>query len=227
MTRAGLAFLILLAPLLLASTGAGAQPSAPALDLRGQYEAVMPPQPTQTPGKVEVVELFTYGCPHCYELEGPLKQWLARKPDYVAFTRMPAVFGNNRLWLVHAQAYYTADALGVLGRVHPAIFEAIHERRRPLDTRERLRTFFQEHGVAEADFDRAWDSFGVQSRIRQAASLTERYGIDGVPAVVVNGKYRTSGSLTGSFANLLRVIDTLAAQERAAVTGTPSTRVSP
>jgi len=129
-------------------------------DSHGQYEAVTPPQPTQTPGKVEVVELFWYGCPHCYEFEPALAQWLARKPEYVEFVRMPAVFANNRLWLLHAQAFYAADALGGAGPLAPATLRGTPRSPSPLDTKELLRALFKEHGVVEADFDRAWDSFG-------------------------------------------------------------------
>jgi thiol:disulfide interchange protein DsbA len=195
-----------------AASGAGPTPGA-AGDLLGQYEPITPPQPTQSPDKVEVVELFWYGCPHCYEFEPFIKRWLVSKPDYVTFIRMPAVFANNRLWLLHAQAFYTAEALGVLDRVHAALFEAYNKERRPLDSKERLAALFKEQGVSDDEFARAWDSFAVQSRVRQATALTERYRIDGVPAVVVNGKYRTSGSLTGTYANLLKVVDALVEQE--------------
>jgi thiol:disulfide interchange protein DsbA len=191
--------------------------------LHGQYENVSPPLPTQSAGKVEVVELFWYGCPHCYEFEPHVTRWLVGQPPHVAFVRIPAVFPNNKQWHLHAQAYYTADALGVLDRLHPAMFDAMNKNKRPIDTRERLQGLFAEHGVAEADFNRAWDSFGVQSRVRQAVGYTERSGIDGVPAVIVNGKYRTSGGLTGSYANLLRVVDALVDQEHKAA-GPSSTK---
>jgi thiol:disulfide interchange protein DsbA len=209
--------------LTLGSVTAIAAPATVDFELQGQHEAIVPPQPTQSPGKVEVVELFWYGCPHCYEFEPYLERWLAKRPPHVVFTRVPAVFANNRLWLLHAQAFYTAQALGVLDRVHGPLFEAYHKVGRPLDTKERLAAFFVERGIPEADFERAWGSFGVQSKTRQAVALTERYGIDGVPAVVVNGKYRTSGSLTGTYANTLKVVDALVEQEQRALPPTPST----
>ncbi len=210
--------------LLLGTITAVTDPAAAVeLELEGQYEAIVPAQPTQYPDKVEVVELFWYGCPHCYEFEPYLERWLAKKPPHVVFTRLPAVFANNRLWLLHAQAFYTAQALGVLDRVHGPLFEAYHKAGRPLDTKERLAAFFVERGVPEADFERAWGSFGVQSKTRQAVALTQRYGVDGVPAVVVNGKYRTSGSLTGTFANTLKVVDALVAQEHRALSAPRST----
>lgn len=191
------------------------------------YEHVSPPQPTQTPAKVEVVELFWYGCPHCYDLEPYLARWLQTKPEHVAFVRMPAVFSANKLWQLHAQAFYTAEALGVLERIHPALFEAVQKTRRPLSTPEQLRAFFKDNGVAEDEFKKAWDSFSVQARLRQAMTLTQRYGIDGVPAIVVNGKYRTSGSLTGSYPNLIKVIESLVDQEHKAMSAAPSTKDGP
>lgn len=194
----------------------GGAAAATGLELEGQYEPVVPPQPTLSPDKVEVVELFWYGCPHCFQFEPHLERWLAKKPPHVVFTRVPAVFSSNRLWLLHAQAFYTAQALGVLDRVHRPLFDAYHADKRPLDTKELLAAFFREQGVAEADFERAWGSFGVQSKTQQAVVLTARYGVTGVPTMVVNGKYRTSGSLTGTFANLLKVVDALVEQERSA-----------
>jgi len=199
----------------LPAVAAGPVPASD-FELHGQYETITPPQPTPNPGKVEVIELFWYGCPHCVEIEPLLSRWAAIKPANVDFVRMPAVFSHNRLWSLHAQAFYTAEALGVFERMHKAMFDALHVTKRPLDTQERLRVLFKENGVNEADFDRAWDSFAVQTRVRQATVLTERFGIDGVPAIVVNRKYRTSGSLTGSFASLLKAVDALIQREQAA-----------
>jgi thiol:disulfide interchange protein DsbA len=202
-----------------ALAGAAGPATAPDLELNGQYEAITPPQQRPDASKVEVIELFWYGCPHCYELEPFLSRWAAARPPDVDFVQMPAVFSNNRLWMLHAQAFYAAEVLGVRERLHAAMFQALHVSKRPLDTKERLRTFFKENGVAEADFERVWDSFAVQTRVRQAVVLTERFGIDGVPAIVVNRKYRTSGSLTGTYANLLKVVDSLIQRERAAPAG--------
>jgi thiol:disulfide interchange protein DsbA len=221
MSRLLLAFAAPLLALLTSATGVAhaADPEAPR-----QYEHINPPQPTQTPAKVEVVELFWYGCPHCYDLEPYLARWLQTKPEHVAFVRMPAVFSANKLWQLHAQAFYTAEALGVLERIHPAMFEAVQKTRRPLSTPEELKAFFKDQGVAEDAFAKAWDSFSVQARLRQAMTLTQRYGIDGVPAIVVNGKYRTSGSLTGSYPNLIKVMESLVDQEHKAMPAAASTK---
>ncbi len=183
----------------------------------GQYEKVTPPQPTADPKRIEVLELFWYGCPHCYTLEPHLKNWSKDKPDYVDFRRMPAVFNNPR-WALHAQAYYTAEALGVLDKIHEPLFDAIHRYRRPLNTSEQIMAFFEEHGVKKEDFRNAWGSFAVSSKVRRATVMSQRYGIDGVPAIIINGKYRTSGDLAGNYRNVIKVINTLAEEEHKAMT---------
>ncbi len=181
----------------------------------GQYEKINPPQPTEDPERIEVLELFWYGCPHCYTLEPYLKTWLKDKPDYVVFRRMPAVF--NARYELHAMAYYTAEALGVLDTIHEPMFDAIHRYRRPLNTSEQIMAFFQEHGVKNEDFRKAWGSFAVRSKVRRATVMGQRYGIGAVPAIIINGKYRTSGSLAGNNKNLVKVINTLAEEEQKAM----------
>ncbi len=187
----------------------------------GQYDKVVPPQTTPYTKQVEVVELFWYGCPHCFSLEPHLTNWLKSKPDYVVFKRMPAVF--NERWKLHAHAYYTAEHLGVLEKIHEPLFHAIHRQRRAFNTKEQLMAFFKEHGVAEEDFRSAWKSFAVNNDVRRATVMTQRYGIDGVPAVIVNGKYRTSGSLAGTYRNLINVVNVLAEEEHKAMTASAST----
>jgi thiol:disulfide interchange protein DsbA len=218
-----LARLLLTFLALVACTSAPAQSTAPAQRVpASQYELVSPPQPTRSPGKVEVVELFWYGCPHCHELDPFLARWAKSAPEYVDFSRLPAAFPTNKLWRLHAEAFYAAEALGVLERVHGPFFDALHRARRSLGTREAVAAFFGELGVPAADLNRAWDSFAVQAKVRQAMSLTERYGVTGVPAIVVNGKYRTSASLTGSYDNLIKVVQALVDQEHRSQTGAPT-----
>ena len=164
---------------------------------------------------MEVLELFWYGCPHCYHFEPYLKQWLEHKPDYVEFVRMPAVFRDS--WLPGARAYYTAQLLGVLDKMHGAIFDAIHVQHRPMNTKEDFMDLFVSEGVSKEDFNRAWGSFTVQARVRRAVTMTREYGINGVPSVIINGKYRASGSSAGSFENLIKVIEILAEREHKAM----------
>jgi len=166
--------------------------SALAIDEGFEYNLVSPAMTTSDPAKVEVVEMFWYGCPHCNDFEPTLNKWLKTKPDNVNFVRIPAIFRES--WIPHARAYYTAEALGVVDKTHSAFFEAVHKERRRLATKKDIAAFFVSHGVKQADFDQAWDSFVVQSRVKRAITLTRRAGIKGVPAMLVNGKYRTSAT---------------------------------
>lgn len=192
-------------------------PATPArgagIDPTGKYELVTPPQPTDTPGKVEVVEVFWYGCPHCFNFLPNMEQYTKSKPDYVAVRRMPAIFRKS--WVVHARAFYTADLLGVREQIHRPLFEAIHLRRQPLDTREELMKFFEPYGVSNDEFKKTYDSFAVETLLRKSQVMQRRYGVPGTPTVIVNGKYRVTGSLAGSFDNMIKVIEALAERERA------------
>lgn len=179
---------------------------------RQHYEAVLPVVATQVAaGKVQVVELFWYGCPHCYAFEPTIDTWLKTKADYIEFVRVPAIFAKN--WEVHARAYFAAEQLGVLDKTHAALFEALHREKRKLLTEDDLVGFFAEHGVAEGAFREAYNSFDVDSKSRNAKALTRKYGISGVPAVIINGKYRSSAQKTGTYENLLKLVDFLAANE--------------
>jgi len=177
------------------------------------YQLVSPPQGTSTGDKVEVVELFWYGCPHCFQFEPVVDHWLENKPANVEFVRMPAVFARN--WEVHARAYYACEQLGVLDKVHKPLFQALHVDKRRLFTQEELAAFFAELGVPEADFNTAYDSFDVDKKTRHAIAMTRAYGISGVPSLVVNGKYRSSAQAAGTYEDLLKVVDHLAAKESA------------
>jgi len=176
------------------------------------YKLITPPLPTEGNGKVEVVELFWYGCPHCYQFEPMLEGWLENKPANVDFIRIPAIF-NNPAWKVHAQAFYTAEVLGVLDKFHKPFFDAIHKQRERLRDRASIRKFFERIDVDGKTFDETFDSFAVQAKVRRAADLTRKYGIDGVPSIVVNGKYRTDGPMAGSYERLLQIVNELIARE--------------
>lgn len=171
------------------------------------YVRIDPPQPTVTGDKIEVVEIFWYGCPHCYRMEPYVNRWLKKKPDNAEFIRLPGILSPR--WMVHARAYYTAEILGVVDKLHEPIFEAIHGARNPLNDQASLMALFKQHGVTEEDYKRAFLSFAVDTKIRRAAEMANRYNIDSVPALIVNGKYRTSGSMAGSNALAFQVVDYL------------------
>ncbi len=177
------------------------------------YEAVSPPQPTTNPAKIEVIEFFWYGCPHCYSFEPSLTKWLKAKPENVEFIRIPAIFSEQ--WGKHAKAYFTAEALGVVDKIHADFFAAIQEKKE-LETEDQLVKFFGAHGVKEADFREAYNSFMVDSKMRQAPALAAKYGITGVPAIIVNGKYRTNGTLAGSQEKMIDVMNDLIKKESSA-----------
>ncbi len=221
MHRASTIFTGLMFSVVAASVPA-AQSEDPLFQIHGQYERITPPQPTQSPDKVEVLELFWYGCPHCYTLEPYLQRWVKGKPDHATFRRMPAIFSER--WIPHAQAYFAAEALGVLEEIHDPLFAAMHREKRPINSKDQLKAFFKEQGVSEEDFLRTYSSFAVRSKVRQAMVMTNRYGISGVPAIIVNGKYRTSGTLAGSFQSLMKVIDVLVDEEHKAITAASSTK---
>lgn len=177
----------------------------------GGYDPITPAQPVQNPDKVEVIEFFWYGCPHCYSLEPAMVEWLKTKPANVEFIRQPAVFSD--LWGKHAKAYFTAEALGVLDKVHADLFDAIQNKKQKLVSEDELAKFFADHGVKDEDFRSAYNSFLVDAKLRQAESTGPRYGISGVPALIVNGKYKVTGQSAKSQANMLTVVNQLIAQE--------------
>jgi len=178
------------------------------------YQDITPAVPTTSGNKIEVVEMFWYGCPHCYAFEPVLNEWKAHLPKDVAFIRVPAIF--NPKWEFTARIYYTADVLGVLDKMHEHIFDAIHKQHRPLASEPEVAALFEQYGVSKQEFDNTFNSFAVNSKLNWARHLTKAYGIDGVPTMIVDGKYRTSASLAGGHEEVLKVVDGLIARERKA-----------
>ncbi|TPW18072.1 MAG: thiol:disulfide interchange protein DsbA [Halothiobacillaceae bacterium] len=202
-----LLMLTLLWPLLLSTT-------AMAIDYEEgiAYQSILPEQPTSTKEKIEVVELFWYGCPHCHRFEPFIERWLESKADYIEFVRVPAILRPE--WQIHARAYYTAEALNVLDKIHTPLFEAIHNQKRKLNSEEELTAFFVELGIDEKAFKKAFKSFGVDAKVRRATEMGQRYGVSGTPAVVINGKYRTDGTICKcGFAEVMNIVDALAEKE--------------
>ncbi len=170
---------------------------------------------TEDASKVEVREFFWYGCPHCYDFESPLSQWLQNKADDETFyfVRRPVQFRPG--WQQHAKAYFTGIALGIDEKVHPAIFKAIHEKNQFLSTESELASLFGQFDVTEDAFKKAFHSFGVVNSAQQANALAIHYRITQVPTVVVNGKYKVTSSMAGSFEAFLKVIEQLVEKEQA------------
>lgn len=175
------------------------------------YKDLATVQPTQDPSKIEVIEFFWYGCPHCYQFEPALEEWRATLPKNVTFIRQPAVF--SAVWAKHAKAYFSAEVLGMVDEVHGDFFHAIQVNKQELTSEEDLAEFFVAHGVDKAAFHDAYNSFIVDTKMRQAKSMGPRYGIRGVPAIVVNGKYLVNGKTAGSHGGMIKVMNELIAQE--------------
>lgn len=175
-----------------------------------EYKLVPNPQ-SIAPYTKTVIEVFGYSCPHCYRLEPSLNNWLKNKPADVHFERMPVVF-NNPNWIFMAKVFYTAKELGVLEQSHEAFFNALHRDKKELFTVEEIAAFFTQFGVKEADFIATFKGFKVDQLVRKAQQLTRNYGVEGVPAVIVNGKYLTDVPMTGSRDKLWQTVDTLTAK---------------
>lgn len=195
-----------------AANDATATELAGRFQLGTHYQRLSPTQPTSSgPDRIEVAEVFWYGCPHCRTFDPYVKQWDASKADYVSFVRIPAVW--NPLVRMHALAFYAAEALGKGAEMHDAFFNEIHVNHNPLDSAERLEAFFAQFGVEPAAFKEAFDSPAVHAKVERAEELARRYEVTSVPSVVVNGKYLTDGGMAGGYEPLLDLIDELAASE--------------
>ncbi len=202
-----------LAALLLLAGSAAAQELAEGID----YRVVAAPARAESGQDVEVLELFWYGCPHCYQLEAHIERWLEAQAEGVTFRRLPAAASPR--WVPHAKAYFAAEQLGVLDKLHEPLFRALHDQRRKVLTDDQIVAFAAEQGIDEDAFRAAYNSFQVDMQVRKSAELVRRYNIDGVPSIVVNGKYVTSATQTGSNAKMFAVIDALVAREGVAQEG--------
>lgn len=149
-------------------------------------------QRVEDPGKIEVIEFFWYGCPHCYNLEPALENWVKKLPRDVNFRRIPAVLSQT--WSRDAQIFYALETLGVLDRLNRPLYDAIHRDRLRTDNSQALNEWLAKNGVDPKKFNETLKSFGVQSKARRAAQLTIAYQIDGTPAIAVQGRYVVPGS---------------------------------
>ncbi|OOZ36150.1 thiol:disulfide interchange protein DsbA/DsbL [Solemya velesiana gill symbiont] len=156
------------------------------------YFEVIPAQPGAEEGKVLVLEFFWYGCSHCYNLEPHLINWLRNKPENVEFVPIPAMFSRANV-ILHAKTFYALKLMGVAEQMHVKIFHAMHDEKRRLDTQDAMEDFLEENKVDVEAYRKAMKSFAVQTQARRAAILAQRFNVQGVPTLVVDGKYTTSG----------------------------------
>lgn len=209
------ALALVLAATVLAGPSLAEEAAAAAYQEGRHYVRLPTPVETRNPDRIEVVELFSYGCIHCFNFDPAVERWLETVSDDVDFHRIPAVF--NAYWAALAQAFYTAELLDVLGEVHTPIFEGVHVYRLEMNREQLLARLFEREADVEPDeFLRVFNSFGVQSRVRKADASTRMYRATGVPTMIVGGTYRIETDMAGGQEQMLDVVDYLVATIRAA-----------
>ena len=203
----GRALLVLLAAVAFAS-GASAQ-----LVEGKNYARIANPQPVETGRKIEVIEFFSYGCPHCAELEPHLEAWLAKLPQDVAFRRVPVMFQPR--WIPLAKIYYVLDALGAESKLSTQVFKAIHGSGTALWETGKFYDWAASQGLDRKKVEEVFTSFAVDGKMKRATQLAQQYNIQSVPTVVVDGKFVTASDRVGTHAALPGAIDELIAKARA------------
>lgn len=199
----GLALFAVASPVL---AQAGFQPGT-------DYQLIEPAQPTGTGDRIEVIEVFGYSCPACARFQPLVDAWKADLPQDVAFSYEPAGWGG--VWEMFARAFYAAQSLGVLDESHSKIFEAVHLERKPIKSAEDVAALYTEFGVSQEDFLATMNSFAVNTKLARAKQQLPRYGVEGTPTMVVDGKYRVTLDQAG-FEKMLQVVDHLIAKQRLA-----------
>ncbi len=176
-----------------------------------EYEVLKTPVTTSNPDKVVVTEVFWYGCPHCFRFEPYLDEWKKSLPENVVLEQVPSVL--NTSWKENARAFFALQMMGETEKTHKKIFEAIHLQRKRLNSEDTMAAFVKTLGVDEKQFRDNYHSFPVDTMVRKSLQKERKYGHNGVPAVIVNGKYRTSASQAGSNARAIQVVDYLVKKE--------------
>ena len=198
----------------LAALAGGTALGLPALaQPAGSFTEVSPVQPTSDPKRIEVLEFFHYGCPHCRDFEPLVEAWHKKRAADVVFHQVPAIWGNPKLRAL-AQFYYAMEAAGVAEQLHPKVFAAFQDQRVPLDTEEGVAEWVAAQGVDAKPVMDAYKSFGVRGKVQRADQLARNYKIRGVPTLAIDGRYLTSGSTAGTHEAALMVADDLIAQIR-------------
>jgi len=184
-----------------------------------EYQVFDPPLAVQTENlssnQVEVAILFLYACPHCNALDAKLTTWAKEKGERIVLKRLPAIVGAP--WAEQARAFYTAEELGILEKAHAALFKSIHEEGVQYTDDQSVMDFFTTQGVEPEAFASVFQSAKVDEKIRHARRMTVEYGIRGVPAIVINGKYLSAQYFTGTQERLMEVLDMLVEKELKAI----------
>lgn len=176
------------------------------------YVLIDKPVRTQNANKIEVTEVFWYGCGHCFTFEPIVQGWKKKLPADVEFVQSPAMW--NSLMQLHARMFYSAKALGVLDKAHGSIFNAMHVQKNRLSDQQQISSFFKQFGVEPGKFDEVFKSWSVGNQVQQADARARSYKIGGTPEMVVDGRYRTTGKLAGGQKQMLDIVDFLIAKVR-------------
>ena len=193
---------------LLSSTASGHENEPP-------FERLARPQPTDDRKRIEVIEFFWYGCPHCSQLEPAVQVWEKTLPLDVAFRREHVVWDGRRETSGHAKLFGTLRVMGILAQHQQAVFDAVHAKKLKLHDEKVAVDWAAERGIDRTKFESAYKSFGVQTQVGRAKKLTDDYRIDGVPKFIINGKYVTSPHQAGDEQKMFALINDLVKQERA------------
>jgi protein dithiol oxidoreductase (disulfide-forming) len=170
--------------------------------------------PVDTQGKVEVIEFFWYGCPHCNSFEPRLDAWIKKLPSDVVVKRVPVAFRDD--FVPQQRLFYTLEALGKVEELHPKVFQAVHVNREPTNREDLILAWAGKQGLDTAKFKELYNSFSVSSKARRAAQLQDAYKVQGVPSIGIAGRYYTDGTLAGNMERVLQITDYLVAEERKA-----------
>ncbi|HUP96057.1 MAG TPA: thiol:disulfide interchange protein DsbA/DsbL [Burkholderiales bacterium] len=180
--------------------------------LNYEYQLIVPPQPTPTAERIEVIEFFWYGCPYCNQLQPSLEAWLKRKPQDVDLRRIPAIFRES--WVPHARLFYTVEALGELDRLHQAVYRAYHIEGQNPNTADSSADWASHHGIDRARWLAAYNAPETTRKVALAAQQTRNYGIQGTPSLVVDGRYLTSTGMSETVPGVIAILDDLIAVVR-------------
>lgn len=168
---------------------------------------VISPQPVPAGSGIEVIDFFWYGCPYCNRLRPALERWVAKKPADVTLRRIPVVLRET--WAPHARIYYTLEALGEVERLHQQVYHGYHVEELFMSRPEVMSQWAQRHGIDRERWEAAYNSEEVLQKVKEAARLTQAYGINGTPSLVVNGRYLTSGNMVETLDGMIPVLDAL------------------
>jgi thiol:disulfide interchange protein DsbA len=189
-----------------------------------EFDAVAQVIPTDDPTKIEVMEIFWYGCSHCFHMEKPLHTWLKNKRSDITFKRMPGI--PNKSWAPMAQTFFTMEALGLTEKLHGKLFTAIHKAKslNPTNQKAALTWLTNNSGLDRSKVEETFNSFTVNTQMKRAVQIFKSSGATGVPSLVVDGKYITSGTMAGGNVQALKVVDYITKNIRANKNKKPATK---